>query len=141
MVNSQHAESAAYRLQIVDNLIHLQVLHVDIAIQSSIKVIHLCVVAGSFKSSPSYDQSVLTLLLVASCLHSLLACTLLALLLLPSWFFHRENCMAIPPCQGFNQLCILLDVHNLHRKLSVSVFSISITDASSFQVVKCRGHC
>ena len=35
--------------------------------------IHQCFAAGPLKSSPSYDQSVLNLSLVASCLHSLLA--------------------------------------------------------------------
>ena len=35
--------------------------------------IHHCFAAGSFKSSPSYDQSVLILSLVASCLHCSLA--------------------------------------------------------------------
>ena len=92
--------STAYGLQLVDRLVPAHVLHVlpchPIKRQNNVHIHHCCA-ARSFKLLPCHDQSVHTLLLVASCLHSLLACTLLPLLLLPSWSFHRENCLAFPP--------------------------------------------
>ena len=54
---------------------------------------------------------------VASCSHSLFFFALLALLLFPSWSLHRENCSAIPPCQGFHPALHLLPCSQpLHEK-------------------------
>ena len=124
--------------QSVNVLLLVQVPIIDTAIQSSTEVALISTFA-LLRARASHrqddDQSVLNLLLVASCLQSLLACTLLALLLRLSWSFHLENCFPFPLCQGFNQLCILLDVLSNWKKLSVSVFFIS--DVGSFQAMEC----
>ena len=140
-------QKAACRLQIFDELVLVHVLHVDLAIQSSVQHnVHIqhCFAAGSVKSSPSYDQSVLNLSLVASCLHSLLALHCLLC------FCSHHGPLIVRIARLLHHVkvplssCILFDVHDRCRKWSVSVpvsfIFIFISDVASIQVVECGVH-
>ena len=101
--------------------------------------INKCFAAGWVKSSPSYDQSVLNLSLVASCLHSLLALQCLLC------FCSHRGAFIVRIAQLFHYVkvslnfCILFDVHNRCKKLSVSgsgsvSVSVSVSDSDSGSV-------
>ena len=77
--------------------------------------VHHCLAAGSVKSSPSYDQSVLHPSPVASCLQSLLAFALLCFCSHHGPFIVRIANL-FHSVKGFIQVCTHLDVHSHCRE-------------------------
>ena len=140
-------QKAACRLQIFDELVLVHVLHVDLAIQSSVQHnvhIHHCFAAGSIKLQSINAQSVLNLSLVASCLHSLLALHCLLCFCSHHGLLIVRIARLLHHVRVPLSLCILFDVHDRCRKWSVSVpvsfIFIFISDVASIQVVECGVH-